>query len=81
MDTTFCSGNWWGGFGAISGVLMVLLWVLVIYVIIRILGHGRHYKYHNWYNMGDSSLDIIRTRYAKGEITKEEFEKLKKDLS
>ncbi|MDT9756286.1 SHOCT domain-containing protein [Heyndrickxia coagulans] len=28
----------------------------------------------------DKSLDILRERYAKGEITEEEFKKMKKDL-
>jgi len=53
-------------------------WVLVVLGLvyfIRIVMIGAKKE-----NSGDTALDILKKRYAKGEITKEEFEKIKNDL-
>ncbi len=71
-----------GGWDIFSMLWMILWWALIIIgivVLVRWLGHGsRHH--HGWYNNNRDSLDILKERYAKGEIDKKEFEEKKKDL-
>lgn len=66
---------WWMLFG---GVIFVLFWVLVITLIVwvvRKIGQSsRTQPAHN-------ALEIAKERYARGDITKEQFEQIKKDLS
>jgi len=69
---------WWWGWGIGMMAMMFLFWVLVIaglIIAIRWLtGLSRGQK-------ADSALEILRERYARGEINKEEFEARRKDLS
>ena len=65
--------GWWMVFGAI---LMILFWGGIITLIIW--GIGRLSRRDA---IGkESPLDIAKERYARGEITKEQFEQIKKDL-
>jgi putative membrane protein len=62
-----------------GGFLMFLFWVVVILFIIWLVrrsGGHQHMMMH-----GKDALDIARERYAKGEITEEEFQKIKQNLS
>lgn len=65
--------GWWMVFGVI---LMVLFWggiiTLIIWGIGRLTRRGAISK--------QTPLEIAKERYARGEITKEQFEQMKKDL-
>jgi len=74
-----------GGFGMIIGMLFIwLFFIAVIAAIITfiVLAVKRSaYRHDYWYKMEDKSIEILKERYAKGEITKEQFENMKKDIS
>lgn len=58
-----------------------LLWIVVIIaVVIWFVQYNK--KGGNLFGSGkeENSLDILDKRYANGDITKEEFESMKKDL-
>ena len=67
-------GGWWMLFG---WVWMVLFWggliALIVWGIKRISGGSNS-------PAGRNPLDIAKERYARGEITREEFEQLKREL-
>ncbi len=67
--------GWWM---ALGGVWMVLLWVGIIALIVW--GITRLSRRDDSTQKLDA-LDIARERYARGEISREEFEQIKKDLS
>ena len=66
--------GWWMVFG---GVWMVIFWggliALIIWGITKLSRRNGSLPKHD-------PLDIVKERYAKGEISKKEFEQLKKDL-
>ena len=66
----------WGIFGM---VLMVVFWVAII--ALAVWGIKRFTQETTTITNSGGALDIAKQRYAKGEISKQEYEQIKKDLS
>jgi putative membrane protein len=62
------------GWGWIIGLVVL---VLIVLLIVRSIGPTAGDKPAA---EGESALDVLKKRYARGEIDKEEFEEKKKDL-
>jgi putative membrane protein len=65
------------GGGFIGGMFMLLFWILVIIGAIyffKYLAQDQNKEQHK------DPMEILKERYAKGEIDEDEFEQRKKDL-
>ena len=74
-------GGW--GMGWFGMIFMLIFWVLVIlglvFLIRWLIQNTR--KDAGTSNEGSKALDILKERYARGEIDKEEFEGKRRDLT
>jgi putative membrane protein len=75
----YFSGSGPGGYMWHPGhFMMIPLLILLIAMVYLIARNARHK--HEAHADLDTPLEIIKKRYAKGEITKEQYENLKTDL-
>jgi len=70
--------NMMGFGGFFGGTFMLLFWVPVIVGVVFLI---KYLAKSEVKSNEKTSLDILKERYAKGEINKEEFEQKKKDLT
>ena len=68
------SGGMWFG-GGFMWLLWIVLIAAVIYAIVALVRGSSPQR-----NDGNDALEILRQRYARGEIDEEEFERRRREL-
>ena len=74
-------GDW--GMGWFGMIFMIIFWGLIIVglvLLIRWLIQITSSKSHSGVSTGSKAMNILKERYGKGEINRDEFESMKKDL-
>jgi putative membrane protein len=67
------------GWGWFMPIIMIVFWGLVIWGIVALV-RGLSTGSGSSSTQEESALDVLKKRYARGEITREEYEEKKKDL-
>ena len=78
MMNRFGEHGWGMGFGTgLWWIVGIILIVIIVWVVIKMTSQTNH---SNNQQGNKSALDILKERYARGEIDKKEFEERRKDL-
>jgi putative membrane protein len=64
------------GFGWFSG----FFWIFIVFFALRWLFWPWRWGRHSYWRYHDNAYYTLRDRYARGEITKEQFEQMMRDL-
>ena len=81
INIKYMMGEYYG-FGG-GGVFMIVFWLIIIWAIISLVrsaSGGGHCRRDDYGTKRDGALEILKQRYAKGEISKEDFDKMKNDI-
>ena len=78
---------WWGGWWMFPMMMPLFMLIFAVFIIYGVFGRGS-VRPPWWRNDSSSNsqgaetpIEILKKRYAKGEISREEFEQMKRDLA
>ncbi len=69
------------GYGLFGGLFSLLWFVLMVVIVVAIVRWVTGSRHCHWMGGEKTALDLLKERYAKGEIDKKEFEEKKRDLN
>ena len=74
-------GNWLCGPGMffpgpLGWVVTILFWGLIIYLVVRLV----QFLVHRGNSSTSHHMDVLKERYARGEIDRDEYQRLKSEL-
>ena len=71
--------GWWPW--APFGWFFLIPFFFLAFFALRFLIWGWWGGYYGWYHGQDPATQVLRERFARGELTREQFEQMTKDLS
>ncbi len=75
-------GGYGNGMGVFGGLVMLAFWSLIIIGLVLVIRWLRYQGPRGTRTGGDGTpLDILKRRYAQGEISKAEYDRMKQDLT
>ncbi len=73
------NNNWWAA-GSWMMLMMLVFWALIIVGVIFLVRWLAGQSSRTPSTRGTSSLDILSERYARGEITREQYQQMRRDI-
>ena len=70
----------WFGWGMFMGPLFLVGIAILIYYLVKSSNSEHHYHHDGTYHSRGRAVEILKERYVKGEITKEQFKEMRKEL-
>jgi putative membrane protein len=69
--------NFWGMGSAFGWIIGIIIIVIIFGAVVSVMSRNKNSKQHKY----NSPLDILKTRYAKGEISKDEYDEKRRHIS
>lgn len=71
-------GSWMHGSGMFGGgPLMILIWLIPVALVVALIVYRTR---RPGVGSGETAVDILKKRYARGEIAKDEFDRMKREI-